>query len=65
MKTLKKLYKKVDFDKRTIEVGNTSIVVHPYYLGEMEILERNLSVWNDVYFRREPLGYDYDNDTKT
>lgn len=65
MKTLKKLYKKVDFDKRTIEVGNTSIVVHPYYLGEMEILERNLSVWNDVYFRREPLGYDYDSDTKT
>lgn len=65
MKKLKKLYNKVDFDKRTIEVGNTSIVVHPYYLGEMEILEKNLSIWNDSYFRREPLGYDYDDDTKT
>lgn len=42
-----------------ITVNHTSIVISDYNLGDCPELEKNLSVWNEGYFRFEPIGFMY------
>lgn len=48
-----------------IQVFHTSIHIHDYKLGDREDLERMLSLWNPSKFRLEPVGFAYDEETKT
>lgn len=48
----------------TIKVKHTSIVVPNYNLGDSEKLENMLSVWNDVYFRHDNVGFSYNEEKK-
>lgn len=64
----RKLFKKnINFGEveKTILVKNTSIEVHPYKLGDAPNIEHSLCVWNDVYFKAEMVGMDYNEETKT
>lgn len=47
-----------------IHVNHTSIIVPNYELGENEKIEKSLSVWNDVYFRSEAVGFEYNEEKK-
>lgn len=41
--------------KGTIYISNTGTVVTPYENGQCKKLENDVSIWNDVYFRRDPV----------
>lgn len=57
----KKLFK----DRKTlISVGNTSITIQPYKLGDIPSLEYRLSVWDDIYHRYRPIALDYDKEER-
>ncbi len=47
-----------------IKAKHTSIIVPNYTLGSNEKIERMLSVYNEVYFRWEPIGFMYNEDTR-
>lgn len=47
-----------------ITVKHTSIHISDYSLGQSEILEKKLSVWDPVYFKLIPIAYLYDENTK-
>jgi superfamily II DNA or RNA helicase len=47
-----------------IHVKHTSIIVPNYELGENEKLTDMLSVWNDVYYRMDRIGFCYDEEKK-
>lgn len=47
-----------------ISVKHTSIHISDYYIGQSEILEKQLSLWDPVYYKMIPIGYMYNEDTK-
>lgn len=47
-----------------IRAKHTSIVIPNYNMGDNEYLEKRLSIWNEDYFRRENIGFDYNEKTK-
>jgi superfamily II DNA or RNA helicase len=49
---------------KTIKVKHTSIVIPEYKLGDKNELERALSIWDQVYYKLEPKGYKYREDTQ-
>lgn len=49
---------------KKIVLNNTSIDIHGYKPGDCEELEKSLSVWNSSYYRWEPRGLMYDEDTE-
>ena len=50
--------------ERKIILYNTRIDIHGYELGECEELEHSLCVWNQLYFRMEPRGLQYNEKEK-
>ncbi|MEI2418945.1 DEAD/DEAH box helicase family protein, partial [Arthrospira platensis SPKY2] len=57
----KKLFK----DRKTlISVGNTSITIQPYKLGDIPSLEYRLSIWDEIYHRYKPIALDYDKEER-
>lgn len=54
----------MDMNKNAIQVRHSSIHVPNYTLGDNPALEKMLSVWNEAYFRLDPKGYDYNEETK-
>lgn len=49
---------------KVIQVNHTSIVIPNYNLGDNEKIEKMLSIWNDSYFRFDPVGFYYKEETK-
>lgn len=47
-----------------INAKHTSIVVPNYELEDNTKIELMLSVWNDLYYRHEPIGYYYNEERK-
>lgn len=45
-------------------VRHSSIVVSDYKLGDSIPLEKGLTLWDSVYFKEKPIGYDYDEENK-
>jgi superfamily II DNA or RNA helicase len=48
----------------TIRVKHTSIIIPNYNLGDNEKLENILSVWNEMYYRMDNIGFHYDEEKK-
>ena len=57
-------YLEVSNMEKKIVLYNTRIDIHGYEIGDCEELENSLSVWNQVYFRMEPRGLQYNEDKK-
>ena len=49
---------------KNIYVKHTAIHISDYELGDSEILEKKLSVWDNLYYRYVPVAYSYDENTK-
>ena len=47
-----------------ITVKHTSIVISDYNIGDAEILEKKLSIWDPMHYRFIPVGYMYDKDSR-
>ena len=47
-----------------IVVHRTHIAIHDYNLGDKYYLERELSIWDKIYFKALPIGYIYDDKNK-
>jgi hypothetical protein len=47
-----------------IKIKHTSIVIPKYNLGDNIELEKMLSIWNEAYYRYEPIGFSYKKNTK-
>ena len=50
--------------EKKIVLYNTKIDIHGYEIGDCEELEHSLSIWNQVYFRFEPRGLQYNDKEK-
>ena len=50
--------------EKKIVLYNTRIDIHEYEIGDCEELEHSLSIWNQVYFRFEPRGLQYNDKEK-
>jgi Type III restriction enzyme, res subunit len=51
-------------NENAIKVRHTSIVVPNYEQGDNQKIEDMLSVWNDVYFRMDTIGFHYNEEKK-
>lgn len=51
--------------KKVIRVGETFVSLQPYTLGEIKPLEISLSVYDKLYHKVIPYGYNYDPKSKT
>lgn len=51
-------------NNQVIRAKHTSIIVPNYELGQNEKIERMLSIWNDIYFRFENIGFDYNEEKR-
>lgn len=49
---------------KSIHAKFTSIVIPDYELGSQKKLEKSLSIYNEIYFRDEPVGYYYDHESR-
>jgi superfamily II DNA or RNA helicase len=47
-----------------IRVKHTSITIPNYELGDSEKIEHMLSVWNDLYYRFDSIGFHYNEEKK-
>lgn len=50
--------------EKKIVLYNTRIDIHGYNIGDCEELENSLCVWNQIYFRMEPRGLQYNEKEK-
>jgi superfamily II DNA or RNA helicase len=50
--------------EKKIVLYNTRIDIHGYEIGDCEELESSLCVWNQIYFRLEPRGLQYNEEKK-
>ena len=50
--------------EKKIVLYNTRIDIHGYEIGDCEELESSLCVWNQIYFRLEPRGLQYNEKEK-
>ena len=50
--------------EKKIVLYNTRIDIHGYNIGDCEELESSLCVWNQIYFRLEPRGLQYNEEKK-
>lgn len=50
--------------KDKLIVRHSSIVINDYNLGDCEKLEKQLSIWDPVYYTARPFGYHYDENNK-
>ena len=47
-----------------IEVRRTNIAIYNYSLGDKYYLEKDLSIYDKIYHRLNPIGYAYDDENK-
>ena len=47
---------------RKVICYHTHLELNDYKLGDCPRIEKTLSMWNEIYFRYEPIGYIYDAD---
>ena len=50
--------------EKKIVLYNTRIDIHGYEIGDCEELESSLCIWNQIYFRLEPRGLQYNEKEK-
>lgn len=50
--------------KDKLIIRHSSIIVNDYNLGDCEKIEKQLSIWDPVYFTMKPFGYYYDEENK-
>ena len=48
----------------SIKAYHTRIVIPEYNLGDNPIIENSLSVWDEIRFKNNPIGYNYNEDTR-